>query len=418
MISPYKIKWAGFSSLDLDLWTELNFDPNNGAISTFLNRENITTEHYDGRKTIHKLKYNSTLTLTVTFIKQDYSDFGQDENRKVLSWLTSNDKPSWLEVYHDDGNAVSYRLFGSWTEIEQYKISNGRIIGYLATFESSAPYAYSRNMTYPLDPDNLEEIADYLQISEPTTFTITCNSDEYNKVIYPKVTVVFDSENVYVPINQNPTLNQYEMMSNIIYLYDNHYYVSTTGFKGEVSSIFSANSKISEQNAENYFGQYVYHPGNRILYKSVRVFELAKQYNSNVSTYYIDNKGTLPNEQPTAENFSERDYYVATSYGWEVIANIGTGVQIENTYVLNGEVQHSKSTIVGCKPKANDSYGERVTFDGTNKILSSSLEPMRIIGEDFNWEWLPFAEGENKITITGNCEIKFEWIEPRKVGSL
>jgi hypothetical protein len=48
MISPYKIKWAGLSSLDFDVWVELSFDADSEQTSTFLNRENITTEHYDG----------------------------------------------------------------------------------------------------------------------------------------------------------------------------------------------------------------------------------------------------------------------------------------------------------------------------------------------------------------------------------
>ena len=68
MITPYKIKWAGLSSLDMDLWTELHIgDGDVGTVSTFLNRENVVTEHYDGRRTIHRLKYNDVLSPQFMF---------------------------------------------------------------------------------------------------------------------------------------------------------------------------------------------------------------------------------------------------------------------------------------------------------------------------------------------------------------
>ena len=66
--------------------------------------------------------------------------------------------------------------------------------------------------------------------------------------------------------------------------------------------------------------------------------------------------------------------------------------------------------------------GETVVLDGENKIVYNKTQDdrdvVKIIGDRFNLNWLPLAYGTNDITITGNCEIKFEWVEPRKVGSL
>lgn len=430
MISPFKIKFNKFSSLDLDLWTEISIgDTDNGEISSFLNRESISSERYDGRKrNIHSYKYQEPLAPTITFVKQNYKDITQDETRRILSWLTASDKPQWLEVFYDDSNACAYRLFGNFTTIEQYKLSGGRIIGYITTFEANSSFAYSPLMRYPQDPDQLETIDDYLHISEPTSFSIDCNTDDYNKVIFPKVTIKFNGENVYVPIDIDPTKDDYKMVHNVIYKYTDSsgtdkYYVNIDGNKYELSEEFSASSKIENEDASGYVNKYRYHPGNKIIYKGIVVYTQATTYSEN-QTYYIDTKGTLPTSQPTSEvDIKNGEYYIVATddngqpiYGWEVVANIGTGVQIENTYTLNGEIKSSKTILVG------NSLGEEVVLDGENKVISSSLqsnnEINRLIGEDFNFEWIPLAEGVNNFTVIGFCDIKFEWIEPRKVGSI
>ena len=422
MISPYRISWSGLSSLDFDCWTELSFDSDSGNTSTFLNRENIITEHYDGRRTIHRTKYQEVLTPTITFIKQNYGDFDAAENRKILSWLTSSDKPGWLEIYHDDSNVLSYKLWGNWTEIEQYKLANGRVVGYVASFESSYPTAYSRLFTYPSNPDSLEQIADYLQVSGINTFSITCGTDEYNKVIYPTVTINFNSTNAYIPIDRNPTEDSYEMMHNVIYRNQNtnKYYVNvpSCNYKGEVSGIFSTDINSQRVNS-SMIDNYYYCSIDRILYKGIVIYKPATTFTEGI-TYYSDTNGTVAKIQPTNDSeVTNEEYYVVSTnddgtpvYGWEAVANIGIGIQIENSYRLNGEDCHSKTVITGNIPK------EQIVLDGTNKVVSSSLTPMRIIGDDFNWIWIPIAEGTNNITITGNCGVRFEWIEPRKVGSL
>ena len=370
MIAPYRVVWNNQSSYDLDIWAEIAFDSDQGATSSFLNREAVSTEHYDGSyRRIPSYKYNEILTPRITFVKQNYTDFTPEENRKILSWLTSSDKVGWLEVYHDDSNVVSYRLYGNFITVEQYKLANGRVVGFEAEFESSNPYAWS------------QKIEVTKQIVEPTEFTLTCNSDEYNKLIYPKVTINFSGDNVYLPINENPMVDQYQMMHNVIYIYNDKYYINIDGNKNQISGIFS--SDISNQTSDgSTLGKYYYFPGNKTIYKGI----------------------AIENDDGTA------------SYDWEVVTTVGAGVEIKNSYTINKENKTTITELVG------NALNEEVILDGANKVLASSISSNnaigRIIGDDFNWVWMSIAEGENKFTVTGNCTIKFEWIEPRKVGNL
>ena len=99
-------------------------------------------------------------------------------------------------------------------------------------------------------------------------------------------------------------------------------------------------------------------------------------------------------------------------YGWERITQIGTGFEIKNTYYEDGKDITVKSSIINC------SEHEVITIDGDNRLIASSKTPMRIIGDDFNWEWIYFVPDENYITICGNCTVTFEWVEPIKIGHI
>jgi hypothetical protein len=46
--------------------------------------------------------------------------------------------------------------------------------------------------------------------------------------------------------------------------------------------------------------------------------------------------------------------------------------------------------------------------------LESSVR--RILGNDFNQQWLELYDGKNEITVEGNCEVTLSWREARKVG--
>lgn len=65
----------------------------------------------------------------------------------------------------------------------------------------------------------------------------------------------------------------------------------------------------------------------------------------------------------------------------------------------------------------NNSAGETIVLDGANKVVSSSATK-RIFGNDFDWNWLPFYNGMNEITVIGSCDVEFKWRTVRKIGEI
>ena len=178
MINPYKISWGGFTSIDFDTHTGISFDSDSGNTNTFLNREAMVSESHNGAfKKAHAYKWSETLSPTITFIKEDYEEFTSEENRKILKWLTGNPGTGILSIYSDDSEAIEYELIGNFTTVEQYKLANGRIAGYVATFESVTPWALSPVRTI------------IKTINQPAEFIINVETDEPQNAIFPKVTI-------------------------------------------------------------------------------------------------------------------------------------------------------------------------------------------------------------------------------------
>lgn len=87
-----------------------------------------------------------------------------------------------------------------------------------------------------------------------------------------------------------------------------------------------------------------------------------------------------------------------------------TGVTVNKTRVFTTAVR-------------NNQVDETVIIDGANKLIYSETYPNRTFGTDFGthdihnqWVWLPLVDGENIITVTGNCELTLEYREVRKIG--
>lgn len=88
-----------------------------------------------------------------------------------------------------------------------------------------------------------------------------------------------------------------------------------------------------------------------------------------------------------------------------------TSVIIKNTYA-----DEEGETHVATFRLANNTRRENITLDGANRVISSS-STSRIFGDDFiDWAWLPLYDGTNTIEVIGNCEVTFEYREPRKIG--
>ena len=222
MISVNKILYAGYSSRDFDLKTCLSFEGDSGDVGAFLNREAVMSESYRGDfRRVHNYKYSDVLAPTLTFIKDDFSDFTLEEQRKVLKWLTSKNTASFLTVHHDDSEVISYEILGGFIEINTHKAGNGRVVGFTAVFESVAPWAFSPLKTITKD------------VSRPTDNTITINleTDDLQSAVYPRITIGQDSDTNIITINRamGDTDNWIE---GSVFKYGNTYYwVDAEGVK-------------------------------------------------------------------------------------------------------------------------------------------------------------------------------------------
>ena len=88
-----------------------------------------------------------------------------------------------------------------------------------------------------------------------------------------------------------------------------------------------------------------------------------------------------------------------------------TSVRFRNTHTNF----FNQSNTLGATVVKNNTNTEKIVIDGANKIVYSDREH-RIFGDDFNLQHLELYDGKNEITIDGNCEVKLEWREARKIG--
>lgn len=194
MIAPKKILWNGLSSIEMGCRTELAFDADDGATESYLNRESVSSDNHDGSlRKVHMYRYSDVLSSQITFIKEDCTDFSRDENRKMLSWLTSKKTSGILSIFYENGDYAEYELIGNFVEVEQQKMANGRVVGYVCTFECVSPYAYSLVHTLSYD------------INNSSSFVIKSHSDELESYIHPKITIKTTSATDVVITNSSIT---------------------------------------------------------------------------------------------------------------------------------------------------------------------------------------------------------------------
>lgn len=363
MISPKKVKYNNFSSNEFPtftLLTDLAFDSDQGEVSSYLSREAIASESYHGEfKRVSGYKYTESLAPKLTFIKEGFADFTLEEVRKVLTWLTSKKTASFLDVYDDiQSNTIMYSILGGFTDIQTYKLGNNRTVAIVATFEAVNPWAWSALQTVTKD------------VSDPSnnTITIDINTDEPESAIYPRITIK-QKDSVIVDVD-------HEMITNKKWV-DNEDWIDGTVYR------------------------YINGDGTTWYY-----------YQKHDTT--TDDKGNTINiAEPTATQDNPTNN------------NTKTSVVIKNIYTdENGVTQVAKLKI------ANNMSNEIVVLDGANRIVSSwrigtnlttgeenvLLQNSRVFGDYFNWSWLPLYNGINTIEVIGNCEVKLEYREVRKIG--
>lgn len=219
MVSPQKIKYnnifsdVGLGALDIIL--DVAFDSDNGATSSYLNRSAVASESYDGRyKNTYRYRYDELFSPQFTIVKKDFSDFTQEEVRKVLKYLTSTDKPALLEVYYDGAsNVVDWACIGGFISIETYKVSNSRIVGIVAKFEAITPHAMSDVYTVTKT------------IISTDAITINIDTDD-NKPVYPRITIKHGGSVVNIPVGTVLTYLS-DMVENTVYFNGATYYWKT-----------------------------------------------------------------------------------------------------------------------------------------------------------------------------------------------
>lgn len=187
MISVNRINYSGYSSQDFDLICDLSFDSDDGETSTYLSREAVASETYRGDfKRVTSYKYSEVLAPKITFIDKDFGEFDAERQRKILKWLTSKDTASFVTIYHDDSEVISYEILGAFIDIQIYKNGNGRAVGIVATFESISPWAFSPLQTITKD------------VSKPDDNKITINleTDDLQSAVYPRITIQHGNSNI------------------------------------------------------------------------------------------------------------------------------------------------------------------------------------------------------------------------------
>ena len=372
MISPHRIKYRGVESTELnilDLIMCVAFDSDNGETATYLNREAVVSETYNGRyKRVHSYKYSESFSPKFTFMKKDFGNFTIEEVRQVIKWLTSTDTTALLDVYYDDSEAVSWSAIGGWTEISTYKFANNRTVGITATFEAITPYALS----------DLYTVTKTITSATDNKITITIDTDDHSPV-YPRITI--KERDIVVPIAAGTTFNVYsDMVPNTVYYNGTNYY-----WKSDTPALVTGTTEPN-YGWPKVTRDTVYSTNDEIKEETVYYYTSDQKYRW-IDPYTFKSSTTNPNLTTTS-------------------------VRITNKHTdLFNNVKTYSSTVV-----KNNGATETVVIDGANQIISSS-SIKRIFGDDFvNWKWLELYDGKNEITVEGNCDITLEWREIRKVG--
>ena len=470
MISANRIMFRGFSSQDFDLTTSLAFDSDSDETDSFLTREAVASESYRGEfKRIHNFKYTEVFSPRFTLIKNDFSDFTLEEERRVLKWLTGSSNASFISVYYDDSEVISWEALGGFTEISLHKLGNGRTVGIVATFESAMPYALS-----PLKS---------VEISGSNNKVIDIDTDESESLIYPRITIQ-QTGNQIIQLNHKLTREEAEdtVIEGAVYQYagsdaDEYYWISpkwtgvgSIAFSGLIPNIYQTSEVYDSKDkavqnletiiVENLATLLTEEQRNKMQWKEEKegyivgnMYEKVEgaQFNPTEEYFmltplaqaspiykYIDwNTNTINNGIVTnvyqkvnvnAYSFDliKKALYIQTARQVEISMaantnvlhitnsnpndNVSTAINTTSVVVTNIHNDKEQKLIV-----KNNQRDEKIVLDGANQATSSSY-PNRIFGDDFTWNWLSLIEGENTISVIGNCTVTLEWREPIKCG--
>lgn len=430
MVSPQKIKYNNIFSDEglgtLDVILDVAFDSDNGATSSYLNRSAVASESHDGRyKNTTRYKFDELFSPQFTIVKKDFSDFAQDEVRKVLKYLTSTDKPALLEVYYDGAsNAVDWACIGGFTSIETYKLANSRIVGIVAKFEAITPYAMSR--LYGRDDDGNPIV---YNITENNQITIDIETDD-NKPVYPKITIQQKGAVVKLPDTTTPfnsIVDMSDYVENTVYQIGSTYYYKTytptftvSDNKPDYVDWHTVEVDRSYTSADTFDANTFYHYD----YAGKYYWKIgSKFYEEPSRPVYGDWKTKTGTKVYTAnDTFEEKTIYIYNGkYYWMAPHNFyksskppnlqTTSVKIVSQhYDFWGQPDDYRTEMI----VKNNNLTEKIIVDCANKVISSDSK--RVFGSNFDWNLLTLYDGTNILTIEGNCDVSIEYREARKVG--
>ena len=222
MIAANRIIYNELSSFDFDLIVDVAFDSDNGETTSFLNRDAVASESYNGHfRRVHNYKYNEVFSPKFTFVKKDFSEFSFEEQERVLSWLTSKTTPSFLTVYYDDSEVISWEALGGWVEIETYKTANRQTVGVQAVFEATTPWALSPLYVVTKDVSNPSD----------NTITINLKTADAQSAVYPRITIRQDSLTNVIEIGHAMTDADNWIEGSVFHYDSNYYWVDVKGVK-------------------------------------------------------------------------------------------------------------------------------------------------------------------------------------------
>lgn len=236
MISLNRIRFGGVFSNELnmpDLIMDCAFDSDNSEVNTFLTREAVASESYDGRnRRISSFKYTENFAPKFSFLKKGFGDFTQDEVRALLKYLTQRDTTGLLEAYDDDSNVISWASIGNFSEIQLYKIANKRVVGVTATWDSISPFALSDLYTVTKT------------ITSTGTITIDIDTDD-NKPVCPCVTIQTNGNDIKF-------VNKHTDFFNVSKSYNSLEVINNAS--GETVTVDGANQIIKTSLTKRIFG--------------------------------------------------------------------------------------------------------------------------------------------------------------------
>jgi hypothetical protein len=180
-------------------WIIVHFDPDNGETDSYLSQEQIYSDSYKGaRRILYGTKYNSVLSVKITVIKQNGSDFSLSECRNAYKWLTGNPEASWMDLYV--GDEVHCRLLCTIQDVKPQKM-DARTVGLNIYCESLSPWAYSPIQIITKDFPGAGGL------------TIYNDTDDLYSFVYPKVTYEnTDGETLFM---RNEVTNEETKIDNI-----------------------------------------------------------------------------------------------------------------------------------------------------------------------------------------------------------